>query len=66
LLSAARGQRIVQSIGPLPDASAYAVELIGAVRVLQAFTNERLAISRFGGAVERAFEAARNSIRARC
>jgi ATP-binding cassette subfamily B protein len=49
----------------LADASAYAAELIGAIRVLQAFTNERLAISRFGGAVERAFEAARNSIRAR-
>ena len=45
----ARGHRIVQSIGPLPDASAYAAELIGAVRVLQAITNERLAISRFGG-----------------
>ncbi len=49
----------------LADASAYAAELIGAIRVLQAFTNERLATARFGGAVERAFEAARNSIRAR-
>ena len=49
----------------LADASAYAAELIGAMRVLQAFTNERLAIARFGGAVERAFEAARNSTRAR-
>src|ERR1700722_18705042 len=49
----------------LADASAYAAELIGAVRVLQAFTNERLGIARFRGAVERAFAAARESIRAR-
>ena len=49
----------------LADASAYATELIGAVRVLQAFTNERLGIARFRGAVESAFEAARRSIRAR-
>ncbi len=49
----------------LADASAYASELIGAVRVLQAFTNERLASSRFGAAVERAFVAARDSIRVR-
>ena len=49
----------------LADASAYASELIGAVRVLQAFTNEALARSRFGSAVERAFAAARDSIRAR-
>jgi ATP-binding cassette subfamily B protein len=49
----------------LADASAYAGELIGAIRVLQAFTNERLGIARFRGAVERAFEAARDSIRAR-
>ncbi len=49
----------------LADASAYAAELIGAVRVLQAFTNERLGIARFRDAVERAFLAARASIRAR-
>jgi ATP-binding cassette, subfamily B, bacterial len=49
----------------LADATAYASELIGAVRVLQAFTNETLARSRFGAAVERAFVAARDSIRAR-
>ncbi len=49
----------------LADASAYAAELIGAVRILQAFTNERLGIARFRDAVERAFEAARDSIRAR-
>jgi ATP-binding cassette subfamily B protein len=49
----------------LADASAYATELIGAIRVLQAFTNERLGIARFRGAVEQAFLAARDSIRAR-
>jgi ATP-binding cassette subfamily B protein len=49
----------------LADASAYAAELIGAVRVLQAFTNERLGIARFRDAVDRAFVAARDSIRAR-
>src|SRR5262245_1067310 len=49
----------------LADATAYASELIGAVRVLQAFTNEALATSRFGAAVERAFAAARDSIKAR-
>ena len=49
----------------LADASAYAAELLGAVRMLQAFTNERVAVSRFGKAVEGAFNAARSSIRAR-
>jgi ATP-binding cassette subfamily B protein len=49
----------------LADASAYASELIGSVRVLQAFTNERLAKGRFGAAVERAFNAAVDSTRAR-
>jgi ATP-binding cassette, subfamily B, bacterial len=49
----------------LADASAYAAELIGAIRTLHAFTNERLAQTRFGTAVERAFAAARDSTRAR-
>src|SRR5580700_2495471 len=49
----------------LAEASAYAAELIGAVRVLQAFTNEQLGIGRFRQAVERAYEAARNSTRSR-
>jgi ATP-binding cassette, subfamily B, bacterial len=49
----------------LAEASAYAAELIGAVRVLQAFTNERLGIARFRNAVTEAFLAARESIRAR-
>ena len=49
----------------LAAASAYASELIGAVRVLQAFTNEPMARRRFAAAVERAFEAAVSSTRAR-
>jgi ATP-binding cassette subfamily B protein len=49
----------------LAEASAYVTELLGAVRVLQAFTNEKLAIGRFGDAVERAFRAALLSTRAR-
>jgi ATP-binding cassette subfamily B protein len=49
----------------LAQASAYAGEQIGAVRLLQSFTNEPLAISRFSQAVEAAFEAARSSVLAR-
>jgi ATP-binding cassette subfamily B protein len=49
----------------LADASAYAAELISAVRTLQAFTNERLADTRFAAAVERAYAAALQSTRAR-
>jgi ATP-binding cassette subfamily B protein len=49
----------------LADASGYAAELIGAVRTLQAFTNEPLARSRFVDAVERAYGAAIQSTRAR-
>jgi ATP-binding cassette subfamily B protein len=49
----------------LADASAYATELLGSVRVLQAFTNEGLAQSRFGLAVEHAYRAAVQSTRAR-
>jgi ATP-binding cassette subfamily B protein len=49
----------------LAAASAYAAELIGAVRTLQAFTNERLADTRFAVAVERAYRAALDSTRAR-
>jgi ATP-binding cassette subfamily B protein len=49
----------------LADASAYATELIGAARILQAFTNEALAVARFSEAVERAFMVARQSARAR-
>ena len=49
----------------LADASAYAAEVIGAVRTLQAFTNERLATSRFADAVGHALDAARASTKAR-
>jgi ATP-binding cassette subfamily B protein len=49
----------------LADATAYASELIGAIRTVQAYTGERLANARFGGEVEQAYEAARTSTRAR-
>jgi ATP-binding cassette subfamily B protein len=58
-----RRSRLAQDT--LADASAYAAELIGAVRLLQAFTNELLARGRFRAAVEHAFIAARDSTRAR-
>jgi ATP-binding cassette subfamily B protein len=49
----------------LADASAYASELVGAIRTVQAYTGERLANARFGNEVEQAYEAARTSTRAR-
>jgi ATP-binding cassette subfamily B protein len=49
----------------LAEASSYASELNGAMRTLQAFTNERLATGRFDLGVERAYVAARSSTRAR-
>jgi ATP-binding cassette subfamily B protein len=49
----------------LADASAYASELVGAIRTVQAYTSERLAATRFGREVEQAYDAARNSTRAR-
>jgi ATP-binding cassette, subfamily B, bacterial len=49
----------------LADASAYASELVGAIRVVQAYTGEKLANARFGGEVEQAYEAARTSTQAR-
>jgi ATP-binding cassette subfamily B protein len=49
----------------LADASAYASELVGAIRTVQAYTSERFAQARFGGEVEQAYEAARTSTRAR-
>jgi ATP-binding cassette subfamily B protein len=54
-----------QAQDTLADATAYASEQIGAVRTLQAFTNEKLVTGRFAGAVEAAFQAARASILAR-
>jgi ATP-binding cassette, subfamily B, bacterial len=49
----------------LADATAYASESIGAVRTLQAFTNEKLVTDRFGSAVDFAFDAAKASTKAR-
>jgi ATP-binding cassette, subfamily B, bacterial len=49
----------------LADASAYASELVSAIRTVQAYTGESLAETRFGNEVEQAYEAARTSTRAR-
>jgi ATP-binding cassette subfamily B protein len=49
----------------LADASSYASELMGAVRALQAYTNEEMASQRYGAAVEHAYKSALFSIRAR-
>ncbi len=49
----------------LADASAYATEIIGGVRTIQAFTHERTAIGRFSSLVELAFGAARSATGAR-
>jgi ATP-binding cassette, subfamily B, bacterial len=49
----------------LADATAYASELVGGIRTVQAYTGERLADARFGGEVEQAYEAARTSTQAR-
>ena len=49
----------------LAEASAYASELVGAMRTVQAYTSERLAGARFGKEVEQAYEAARVSTQAR-
>jgi ATP-binding cassette subfamily B protein len=54
-----------QAQDTLAEATAYASEQIGAVRTLQAFTNEKPVTDRFSGAVDAAFEAARASVFAR-
>lgn len=61
--SVRRKSRLAQDT--LAQASAYASEQIGAVRTLQAFTNEKLVTTRFADAVETAFGAARASVFAR-
>ncbi len=61
--SVRRRSRMAQDT--LADATAYASEQIGSVRTLQAFTNEKLVSNRYSGAVELAFSAARQSVRAR-
>jgi ATP-binding cassette subfamily B protein len=47
------------------EATAYASELVGAIRTVQAYTAEKLANARFGGEVEQAYAAARSSTKAR-
>ncbi len=49
----------------LADATAFAVEAIGAVRTVQAMTAEEAAKARFGVAIDEAFGAARDATRAR-
>lgn len=49
----------------LADATAYATEQIGAVRTLQAFTNENLVNARYASAVAESLDAIRNSIMSR-
>lgn len=49
----------------LADTSAFAEETLGAIRVVQAFVQERDAETRFGRAVEISFDAARLRLRAR-
>jgi ATP-binding cassette subfamily B protein len=49
----------------LAEATAYASELVGAIRTVQAYTGEQLANARFGREVEQAYQAARSSTRAR-
>src|SRR5262249_11092759 len=61
--SVRRKSRLAQDA--LADATAYASEQIGAVRTLQAFTNEGLVTGRFSRAVEASFNAAKSSVLAR-
>src|SRR5258708_15454822 len=49
----------------LADATAYASELVGAIRTVQAYTSEWLANAPVGGDVEQAYDAARRSAPAR-
>lgn len=58
-------RRSRQAQDTLAEASAYAGEVIGAARTVQAFNAEPSARSRFGAAVENAFGAARSAVLAR-
>ncbi|MDB5653022.1 MAG: transporter, partial [Tardiphaga sp.] len=49
----------------LADASAYASELVGSIRTVQAYTNEGLANARFAAGVERSYDSAVSTTRAR-
>jgi ATP-binding cassette, subfamily B, bacterial len=54
-----------QAQDTLAQASAYASESLAQVRVMQAFTHEKRAATRFGQAVDRSFEAANARAKAR-
>ncbi|HXF89485.1 MAG TPA: ABC transporter transmembrane domain-containing protein [Xanthobacteraceae bacterium] len=58
-----RRSRLAQDA--LADASAYAAEQIGAMRLVQAFTNEKFATARFMQAAGKAYRAARSATLAR-
>ncbi|HWP27447.1 MAG TPA: ABC transporter transmembrane domain-containing protein [Xanthobacteraceae bacterium] len=58
-----RRSRLAQDA--LADASAYAAEQIGAIRLVQAFTNEKFAIARFMQAAGKAYRAAQTATLAR-
>src|SRR4051812_26151854 len=58
-----RRSRVAQD--RLADATAYASEAIGAVRIMQAFGMEEATARRFAGAAEGAYAAARDSTRSR-
>jgi ATP-binding cassette, subfamily B, bacterial len=49
----------------LADASAFASENLGAIRIMQAFNAQNLTLSRFASAVENSYLAARHATRAR-
>ena len=49
----------------LAEASAYASELVGSIRTVQAYTNEGIANARFAAGVERSYESAVSTTRAR-
>ncbi|MEM9630646.1 MAG: ABC transporter transmembrane domain-containing protein [Pseudomonadota bacterium] len=49
----------------LANASAYASEMLGSVRTLQAFTHEQRSAEKYTAAIETAFQAARKAIMAR-
>ncbi|VAW15233.1 Homodimeric efflux ABC transporter, ATP-binding/permease protein [hydrothermal vent metagenome] len=54
-----------QAQDTLADTSAFAAEALGAMRVVQAFTQEERFAGRFGAAVETAFDSARQRLQAR-
>lgn len=58
-------RRSRQAQDTLAEASAFASETIGAVRTVQAFNGEPMANSRYSGAVEAAYNAARAAVGAR-